>query len=199
MNYKKNEIKKRKNIINLIKQNGYEIDCKLLNNMYNELNCFYTYINMVIPIYCSNGNVYGKLSIDKDLFIIKFKDYQSINASSHSFSAGNDYNFDYNEENLIVNNHAFTIIYNYTAKYTTFGTYNIYILDKDSRKLLIEIDRESSSINIDIFKLFGKSIYKSLYKRYENGHQWINNYAGLLPSELTSIITKCQVLLSLSF
>ena len=194
MDYRKIDIEKIKNVLNLIKQNGYEIDCELLNNMCR-LDYLYTYLSMIVPIYCDNGNVYCRLFIDGDgVKIIKFKDYPSINTSFKAISTKKDYNFDYNEENFVVNNHAFTITYIYTTKYSTFGTYNIYILDKDSRKLLIEIDCESSDINIDIFKLFNKSIYK----RYKNGHQWINNYAGLLPSELTSIITKCQVLLSLS-
>ena len=150
---------------------------------------------MISPIYCNNGNVYCRLFIDGDgTKIIKFKDYPSINNSFKAISTEKDYNFDYNEENFIVNNHSFTIIYIYITKYSAFSA-RVYILDKDSRKSLIKIDHESSDINIDIFKIFNKSIYEY----YKNSHQWINNYARLLPSELASIITKCQILLSLSY
>ena len=126
MDYKKIDIEKIKNIVDFIKQNCYEINCKLLNNMCR-LDYLYTYMFMIAPIYCDNGNVYGKLFIDgSDTFIIKFKDYPSINTSFSAVPTKKYYNEDYNEENFTVNNHAFAITYNYTAKYTTFDTYNIY-------------------------------------------------------------------------
>ena len=193
MDYRKNEIKQKEKIVNLIKQNGYEIDCKLLNNMY-ELNYVYTYLSMMTLICCSNGNVYGKLSIENDAFIVKFKDSQSINAYLNDSLTKKDCNFDYNEENFIVNNHSFTIVYDYK----TNGVRRIFIVDKDSRKLLIVIARKSLSINIDIFKFFNKSIYKSLYEHYKNSQKWIENGTRFLPDEMISIITKCQVLISLS-
>ena len=84
MDYRKFDIEKIKNIVDLIKQNSYEIDCKLLNNMCR-LDYLYTYLSMIFPIYCDNGNVYGKLFIDgSNTLIMKFKDYPSLN---NSFSA----------------------------------------------------------------------------------------------------------------
>lgn len=189
MNYKKINIEKRRNIINLIKQNNYEIDCKLLNNICR-LDYLFIYQHMMIPLYCDNDNVYGRLFIDDNTFVVKFKDNQSINISFESIPTRKDYNLDYNEENFIVNNHSFTIVYDYKAN----GNNNFAIVDKNSRKLLIVIDRKRSVINVDIFKLFNKSIYKY----YENNQKWIDNNARLLPPELNSVITKCQVLIALS-
>ena len=189
MDYRKKEIKQKEKIIDLIKQSNYEIDCKLLDNLY-ELNYVYTYPSMMTLIRCSNGNIYGKLSIGNDAFIVKFKDYQSIDAYFSISFFKKDCNFDYNEENFIVNNHSFTITYNYK----TNGNNKIFIVDKDSRKLLIIIDRESSLINIDILKFFDKFVYE----HYKNSQKWIENDTGFLPAEMISIITKCQVLISLS-
>lgn len=124
--------------------------------------------------------------MDNNNFLVKFKDNPSINIYFNAIPTRKDYNLDYNEENFIVNNHSFTT--------SAVKPIALAIIDKVSRKLLIVIDRKRSVINVDIFKLFNKSIYKY----YENNQKWIDNNAKLLPPELNSVITKCQALIALS-
>ena len=192
MDYEKTAIEKEKKIVDLVKQNNYEIDFKLLNKINHSGDMIYTYWHMIRLIICKNNIVYCKLRTEKDIYIAKFKDAESIHISlNRKYRIKSDYNFDYNEENIVIAGHAFIVTYN---NYEISGEDEIAIIDKDSKKLLIIIDQKGVSINSDIFKFLDKSIYK----HYKDNSQWLKNDDKPLPQVLVPIITKYQVLLSLS-
>ena len=61
MDYEKTAIEKEKKIVDLVKQNNYEIDFKLLNKINHSGDKIYTYWHMIRLIIFKNNIVYLKL------------------------------------------------------------------------------------------------------------------------------------------
>ena len=142
---------------------------------------------MLQPVVCKNDIIYCYMYIGMKTFAIKFKDNESIKIirASHGLSTKKNYNFNYEEEEITINNNQFIIIY---------GKNNMIIIDKNSRRLLVSIRMNNTSINTDIFKFFNQSLYEC----YKYNSKWLTNNQEPFPTELIPTITKCQILLSLS-
>ena len=180
------EIKK---IINFMKQNNYEICFDLLMDMKNDINheLLSIFLNRLELVSCKNDALYCFFYSDEKTFLIKFKDNKSINlVIEHRLLTNKNYNFNYEEEDITINNHQFVIIYNMEKR--------IIIIDKNSKRILVTIHQDKVVINTDIFKFFNQS----LYERYKGAYLSLTTEQKYFPAELIPTITKCQVLISLS-
>ena len=180
------EIKK---IINFMKQNNYEICFDLLMDMKNDINheLLSIFLNRLELVSCKNDALYCFFYSDEKTFLIKFKDNKSINlVIEHRLLTNKNYNFNYEEEDITINNHQFVIIYNMEKR--------IIIIDKNSKRILVTIHQDKVVINTDIFKFFNQS----LYERYKGAYLSLTTEQKYFPAELIPTITKCQVILSLS-
>ena len=183
--------KEIKKIINFMKQNNYEICFDLLMDMKNDINheLLSIFLNRLELVSCKNDALYCFFYSDEKAFLIKFKDNKSINLvtkTKHRLLTNKNYNFNYEEEDITINNHQFVIIYNMEKR--------IIIIDKNSKRILVVIRQDKAVINADILEFFNQS----LYERYKGAYLSLTTEQKYFPAELIPTITKCQVILSLS-
>ena len=161
----------------------HSIDMTILNKLND--NTIYTITSNSI-VFEFDNNPYCQYESGNHSYIFRFKDieaYRKFLSQSSSDIKNNDYKFDYDEQETIINGHHLKTI--------LFDMYdpNIYIFDEETKFNIISLYSDKVFVSRDMSKVI------NYYHSYDKLYKWTEEKE--FPEELDHLIRRNQILISL--